>query len=278
MKCGLFFINIRGVVSEMLKRVEQSDVPLVKEYIGTEYNKCLYLYLDFVKYGLDNPNLKFWLDMENAKIKGIILKYYSGMHIFSKDKDCDYDEIKQLIIEEFPSVICAEKFLIENLSLLLKESEYLSEYGWVRVLSKHFNIENSNVELAREEDFESISKLIKNDPMGEFYDLDELICQIKERDDDNFGRNYVIKEGNKIISNASTNAELEKIAVLSNVITDKAYRGQGFATKVCSKLCNDLIDEGKKVYLINYTDESTGLYDKLGFEVSCEIGKLYLTD
>ena len=262
----------------MLKRVEQRDVPLVKEYIGAEYYKCLYLYLDFVKYGLDNPNLKFWLDMENSKIKGIILKYYSGMHIFSKNKDCDYDEIKQLIIEEFPSVICAEKFLIENLSLLLKESEYLSEYGWVRVLSKHFNIENSNVELAREEDIESISKLIKNDPMGEFYDLDELICQIKERDEDNFGRNYVIKEGNKIISNASTNAELEKIAVLSNVITHKAYRGQGFATKVCSKLCNDLIDEGKKVYLINYTDESTGLYDKLGFEVSCEIGKLYLTD
>ena len=40
----------------------------------------------------------------------------------------------------------------------------------------------------------------------------------------------------------------------------------------------NLLDEGKKVYLINYTDESTGLYDKLGFEVSCEIGKLYLTD
>ena len=34
----------------------------------------------------------------------------------------------------------------------------------------------------------------------------------------------------------------------------------------------------RKAVLINYTDESTGLYDKLGFEVSCEIGKLYLTD
>ena len=58
-------------------------------------------------------------------------------------------------------------------------------------------------------------------------------------------------------------------------MTDEIYRGKGLATKVCSKLCNDLIDEGKKIYLINYTNESTGLYDKLGFKVLCDWGKLY---
>ena len=260
----------------MFRRVEEKDIQFIKEYIGTDYDKCLYLYLDFIKYGLDNENLKFWFDMEDDEIKCVILKYYSGMHVFSKNKDCDFDEIKKLIVAEDPSVICAEKFLIETLSGILKEKEYSSEYGWVRVLSKHYDCENSSVELADgEKDFIEISKLIKNDHMGEFYDLDELISQIKERDEDNFGRNYIIRDGDKIISNASTNAELENIAVLSNVITDKSYRGMGLATKVCSKLCNDLIDEGKNVYLINYTEESTGLYDKLGFEISCEIGKLF---
>lgn len=259
----------------MLKRVEKKDIKLIKDYIGTEYYKCLYLYLDFLKYGLDNENLKFWLCMDNNQIKCVILKYYSGMHVFSKDKDCDFEEISKLIITENPSVICAEKFLIKNLFDILKERDYLAEYGWVRVLSKHYNCDNSIVEKANENDFEAISKLIKNDHMGEFYDLDELIDQIKERENDNFGRNYVIKDGNKIVSNASTNAELDNIAVLSNVITDESYRGKGLATKVCSKLCNDLIDEGKNVYLINYTEESTGLYDKLGFEISCEIGKLF---
>ena len=202
------------------------------------------------------------------------------MHIFTKDiSGCDFDEIRELILEESPSVICAEKSLIETLFEILNETDYMAEYGWVRVLSKHYECENFMVERAEgDEDFIAISKLIKNDHMGEFYDLDELISQIKERDDDNFGRNYIVRDGDRIISNASTNAELDKIAVLSNVITDKSYRGKGLATKVCSKLCNDLIDEGKKVYLVNYTDESTRLYDKLGFEISCEIGKLYLSN
>lgn len=261
----------------MFKRVEKKDEPLIKEYIGTEYDKCLYLYLDFIKYGLTNENLKFWLDIENNEIKCMILKYYSGIHIFSKNKDCNYDEITKLINNETPSVICAEKFLIENLSEILNETEYAEEYGWVRVLSKHYQCENSMVEKAEEKDFKEISNLIINDHMGEFYDLNELISQIKERADDDYGRNYIIKEKDKIISNASTTAESDEIAVLSNVITDPSFRGKGLATKVCSKLCNDLIDEGKKVYLINYTEESTRLYDKLGFERSCEIGKLYLS-
>lgn len=259
----------------MFKRVEKEDESLIKDYIGTDYDKCLYLYLDFVKYGLNNENLKFWVDMDNGEIKSVILKYYSGMHVFSKDRNCNYDDITDLVLEESPSVICAEKFLIENLSEKLKETEYTPEYGWVRVLSKHFPCENSMVERAEEKDLENIANLIINDHMGEFYELDELVSQIKEREDDNYGRNYVIREGDKIVSNASTTAEIEEIAVLSNVITDPSFRGKGLATIVCSKLCNDLIDEGKKVYLINYTEESTGLYDKLGFEISCEIGKLY---
>lgn len=259
----------------MFKRVEIEEESLIKKYIGTEYDKCLYLYLDFVKYGLNNENLKFWLDAENEEIKCVILKYYSGMHIFSKNKNCNYENIIKLIDEEKPSVICAEKYLIENLSDKLGESEYKAEYGWVRVLSKQYTCEDSIVKKAEESDFEEISNLIINDHMGEFYELDELVCQIKEREDDNYGRNYIIKEEGRIISNASTTAEIDEVAVLSNVITDPSYRGKGLATIVCSKLCNDLIDEGKKVYLINYTEESTGLYDKLGFEISCEIGKLY---
>ena len=46
----------------MFKRVNQENVKLIKEYIGNDYDKCLYLYLDFLKYGLDNDNLKFWFD------------------------------------------------------------------------------------------------------------------------------------------------------------------------------------------------------------------------
>ncbi|MBE6499011.1 MAG: GNAT family N-acetyltransferase [Methanobrevibacter thaueri] len=262
----------------MLKKVEKTEEKLIKNYIGTEYHKCLYLYLDLIKYGLNNENLKFWLNIHNHETKGVILKYYSGMHIFSKNHDCNLNEIIELITEENPTIICAEKKIIEKLSKQLQNEKYIAEYGWVRVLSQYCNYDTTSVEKANENDLKEIAQLIINDHMGEFYDLEELISQMKERIDDNYSRNYIIKENGKIISNASTTAEIDKIAVLSNVITNETQRGKGLATKVCSKLCNDLIKEGKNVYLINYTDESIGLYDKLGFEISCEIGKLYTVE
>lgn len=261
----------------MLKKIKKKE-EYIKNYIGDNYNKCLYLYLDYIKYGLNNKNIKFWLNIEQNEIKSIILKYYNGMHIFSKNHDCNYDEIIQLILKENPSIICAERILIENISKFIKNTKYITEYGWVRVLSEKYICDNSIVEKATPNNFKEISELIINDHMGEFYNLNELISQMKERDKDNFGRQYIIKQNNKIISSASTTAEIDGIAVLSHVITDKKYRGKGLATKVCSKLCNDLISEGKKIYLINYTDESIGLYDKLGFKISCEIGKIYLKD
>ena len=38
----------------MFKRVENDDKYFIKEYIGKDYDKCLYLYLDLMKYGLNN--------------------------------------------------------------------------------------------------------------------------------------------------------------------------------------------------------------------------------
>ena len=118
----------------MFKKVEKENERLIEDYIGDDYNKCLYLYLDLMKYGVTNENVKSWLDFKDDEITSVVLKYYSGMHIFSKNKNCDYDNIINLIAEENPSIICAEKFLIENLFKLLDNEEYNATYGSVRAI------------------------------------------------------------------------------------------------------------------------------------------------
>lgn len=260
----------------MLKKVDENEEYLIEEYIGDDYNKCLYLYLDFMKYGLTNENIKSWVDIENGEITSVALKYYSGLHIFSKNRNCNYEVLRDLILEEDPSIICAEKFLIENLSELFNDEEYGTNYGWVRELNKCYDSDNQCVELATSDDYDEISELILTDPsFSNYYTFDELKKQIEEQNENDYGRNYIIKRNGEIISHAATCAESNKIAVISHLITDERYRNQGLATKTCSKLCNEVILEGKTVYLTNYTFESTALYDKLGFEPSCEIGKLY---
>lgn len=261
----------------MLIKCDNNYIDKIKEYIGKEYYKCLYLYLDLIEYGCENTNINVWIQIENDETLAVILKYYTGMHIFSKHHNYKLNEIINLINDNKPTMICGEKETILNFYNAIENDAYEIETGWVREL-RNYNLRKfEEVHEAKKEDFKDIAKLIYEDEdLGASYNLADLQQQMYERNLEKYTRNYVIKDNNKVITHAATGAENSKLAMLSYVITDPSYRGKGLAFKVCSNLCKDLVGEDKQVFLINYSKESTGLYDKLGFEICCEWGKLFL--
>lgn len=254
------------------------DEKNIEDYIANDYYKCLYLYLDFKKYKFSNPNVKTWIQKKDNIITSVILMYYSGMHIFSRKHDYDIQELKDFIIKKNPTMICGEKRTIIELYNELKVKEYFLETGWVRKLSNIEKVDRSNVEIAKENDFYQIAKLLYEDEdLGCSYKLEELKNQMIERNKEGYVRDYIIKnENGLVVSHAGTGAENDKVGMLSYVITDKNYRGRGYAKKLCSAVCEDLINEGKEIFLINYSSESTALYDKIGFKICCEWGKIFL--
>lgn len=253
-----------------------NDKEKIDSYISNDYSKCLYLYLNYKKYGFNTEQVSIYLQYVNSEIVSLILKYYNTIHIYSKNKEIDYDELKKFLLEVNPTMICAEKIIIENLEKNLLASEYLVEYGSIRCLSE-IDIEDS-VELieAQEEDFEQITKLLKIDEgLSGSQTPESLKNQLIERYRQKFSRNFVLKDENKIIAHICTGAENSEIAILTNLIVDKDYRNKGIGKKLCETFCSSLIKNGQKIYLINYTKESTKLYEKIGFVKCCDWGKLY---
>lgn len=261
----------------MIKKVNEENLKEIELFIGNEYYKCLYLYLDMKKYGINDENIKIWAQYKNENtIVSVILKYFSGMHIYSKNINYNIDEIVNLIKNETPSMICAEKEIIGTLNKKLNDKSYEEEFGFVRKLKELKVKESDDVKQADTEDFLNVAKLLYEDEdIGSSYKLNELSEQMLERYKEGYARNYIIKNNKEILAHAGTGAELGKISVMSYVVTNKEYRRKGLATKVCATLLSDLIKEGKEVYLINYSNESTKLYDKLGFEVCNDWGKLF---
>jgi len=80
------------------------------------------------------------------------------------------------------------------------------------------------------------------------------------------GPYYCIKRDDKIVSAAGAHLVTPKIAQLGNIITDEAYRNQGFATACTSVLATDLASEGRIISLFVRTDNAPAihLYEKLG--------------
>lgn len=262
----------------MLEQISNNKIKLVLNTIKDNYGECLYLYLDLVKYGTENPNIKVWISEIDNIIDSITLKYYTGMHIYVTKDDFGTNSLIKLINDERPTIICAKKSIIEKLQPLLERIGYKSEYGAIRRLTAiEKGDESGIIKNPTPEDFNKITELLlSDDDIGGSYTFKTMHDPIVERYNEKYGRNYIIKDGDKVIAHAGTGAENEKLGILNYVITDPNYRRKGLANKLCTSVCYDLVEEGKDVFLINYSNESTALYDKLGFKLYCDWGKLYL--
>ncbi|WP_054957470.1 GNAT family N-acetyltransferase [Paenibacillus dakarensis] len=260
----------------MLKQCDESWITRILEYIGRDYSKCLYLYINLNKYGLNTENFNVWISLDDVgDIRGLMAKYYTGTHFFSKDTDFIVDDYMDFVHENKPAIITGTGQIIQNIQGGFPS--YTADYGSVGQIKNVSKFNASQVEIASIDDMHEIAKLLIGDKgLGGHYDSSLLEHQLKERYIEGFGRNYVIKKDNEIVSHCATYAQTNQLAVTSGVFTKTEERGMGYAYQIYCKLCYDLLSEGKEVYAFFYTDQAHRMHDKVGFKVVSSWAKLVL--
>lgn len=255
----------------MINKCSEKDIKRILAYIGNDYGKCLYMFVDIKKYGVDKDFFSLWTsESENGNIRALVSKYHSGMQLFSRTNDFDVYEIKELINLYDPSMIVGMDETLEKIRTVL--SGYDEEYGMVGKLTGLQIVPSGEAYSAGDEEIKDIVDLISEDEaLGGPYEYEELMDQYKERRKEKFGRNYIQRDNdNRLIGHAATYAETEEIAVISGVITAPAYRGCGYSKGILAALCNELLEEGKNVFSYYYIPAAKKMHEGIGFET---IGK-----
>lgn len=258
----------------------ESDSKAIEKYIEDRYFQALYLYLDLKKYGCLNSNVKSWMQWDDGgSVVATVLKYHTGMHIFSRNRDFDVDELIELILVEEPSMICAEADII--IALSEKLPQYKKEIGHVAKYalpcSNPVILESCVIKKATEEDYFSMAEmLLTDDDIGASYTLEDMIKQISERINDGYSRSYCVYCDGKIVAQASTGAEESGIATVAYVIVDPKYRGKGYGSMIVEYMCCELLKDGFEVYLVYYSNSVGKMYSRIGFNDVCDYGKLYV--
>ncbi len=260
----------------MIKCRKQDELEIL-EYIGTDFTKCAYLYIDLKKYGFENENINIWWQKNNSNnIKALALQYYNGMHIFSQDNLFDTSDIAGLIIERKPTLICGMKATLDLVYKQYLQGIYYSEYGHVVELKKHTGIKDENAYRAGREDLYEIAKLLaKDEKMGDPYGFELLYKQLLERYDEGFGRNWIKRDGQGIVSHVATYAELDNISVVSGGIVREDCRGKGEYSRQLGSMCQELLNSNFKI-ISYYYDKGRGAHVNVGFENIGEWEKLIL--
>lgn len=254
----------------------ESDLDDIFKYIGDDYGKCLYIYIDLKKYGLNDDNFNVWIQYNNQnEICAIISEYYKGFQIYSKQYDLIASEIADFLKELNPNVIFGMKKTIDQIKGFLPD--YLEEVGFVGKLGEiNFPINDEVYSASLSEIGEIVELVVLDENMGKPYGYDILYNQYYSRKVDNFGRNFILRDKttNELVSHAGTNAEISELAVLGGVITAVSHRGKGFSKSTLSTLCNVLKSENKEVFSFYYVPIAKKMHNSLGFKEIGEWAKL----
>ena len=263
----------------MIVRCENKDRQKILSYIGTDYSRCLYLYLNLQKYSLDSDIIEVYLQ-EEQEVTAVMLKYYTCLHVYSKNNDFDAAELGSFFADKGLTMFyCMTEIAMRLYSSLpgTIASKATISNGWVAQV-RHVDRKAKGLSVpAQEPDFNQIARLIFDDEdIGKSYKYDDLARQLVERNKEGYGRNLVIKDGTTVIAHACTNAEFQNIAVVAELLVRKEYRGKGYASEIWRDLCSKLLSEGKEVYSFYYSQESRELHRAIGFTEVCDWSKIVI--
>ncbi len=262
----------------MIKLTDDRVEDILK-YMEEDIENCLYLYGDVVRYGIDDPNMTVWYSEVDGNINTVIMKYFSGCHVYSKNLNYNLDEVVEKLKQIHVNRISSQKEIIEKIYPLLM-GEYEVEYGAVFKLSKFRNMQ-SPVEIvkAKIEDVPQIADLLMTNEMySSSYKRQDLIEELSDRISRNIGRSYIMREGERIIAHDGVTIETDKFAVEGLLLLHEDYKDTLYGAFLDSYMVNDLGKEGKTLYAMMLDGRRQDAFVRFGNEIVARYGKMTFKD
>lgn len=275
----LYALGVRTLKGEknMILATEK-DIQRIFDYIGDDFGKCAYLYLDFKEYGVSNENVKLWFAEDKCgDISAITLKYYNGQHLFSRENNFDSEEVAELVKRESPIMLCGMKNTLEKIKPFFPNNNL--ETGKVLQLIKddYSGITHPNAKIASPDDIDDIVDLLMTDDvMGSPYTRDLLKAQFEERFRTGFGRSFIVRtDDGKLLGTSGSYAEIDNMSVISGGIVSEESREQGIYSAVLGSICKSLLDDGKTC-ISYYYKHGIVAHNRVGFKILGDWAKLEL--
>lgn len=253
----------------MILKLDSSHKEQLLEFLWEEKEINLFIIGDVENYGFDNKIVNYWADFhKNGQMIAVLMKFYEDFIVYSRN-EFDVLGFSKIIKESNFKVLSGKKSVVEKFSKHIEIKEKRNMYfAKLDKVDKLYN--GTLLNLVRPTKLEDVMKIYELQSIlngkKDLNSLERLQNKFIHKD----GRGYhIINDKNEAISSAETTAENSYSAMIVAVCTNPSCRMHGYATAVVSKLCKDLLLEGKTLCLF-YDNPSAGkIYKNLGFE---EIG------
>lgn len=253
----------------MIRTLNFKDRESVLEYVQEEkdYNQYILGYLN--NYGFEEEHLTFWGEMDsNNKLIGVLMKYYNDFVFYSKDS-FDVKGFSDVIMRHDFQVLAGKKDVAQRFQEYINFKCKFDTYFSVQE-SCNYQENEELLTLVKKMQPDNLNSIISlYNEIEEFENNETDNTSLRQRIKDGCGRGYYIEINGEAAAAVQTTAEYEEGAMIVSVSTSPRHRRKGYVTACLYKLCKELAEENKKVFLYYYNKEAGRIYSKLGFK---EIG------
>lgn len=253
----------------MIRKLNELDKEKIFKYVSKEPSINLFLIGDIEQFGFDKDFQEVWGKFdEEDNLKGVLLRYTNNFIPYYEYMNEDLSGFKN-IIKSFDGkvMISGKAELIEPFKDVINDHNERTMYFCELKDKKNLLTYDESVKLAVPDDAHRVYDLLDT---IEGFVTEYNTEKIRNRLEDKSIRVYYIQNDNdEIISVSQTTAENSQSAMVVGVATRKGYREQGNMSKCLSRLCTDLLSEGKTLCLFYDNPKAGKVYHKLGFK---EIG------
>ena len=244
----------------MIISVENNDLSKIYEFcknslLGTKIACQLKVY------GVERDFLSAWYYSTNKEISAVITKFEDSITLICENSEI-LGEIRIFIDMLGFLSICCDEVTAEVLDYEIKDTK--NAYTFCGV-SNNEDVNDLSEEYYRSA-YELICKNIPDSFENSNYAYLSFLSDFTFRKTRSRARiKGTVIEG-RVASCALTSAETENSAIISGVACDGALRMKGLGKKTVLSLVNELISEGKCVYVIALNKSAEGFYEHIGFK------------
>ena len=253
----------------MIRRLEEKDRKEVLEFLSDEAAINLFIIGDIEAYGFDEEFQTLWGQYtDDGVLEGVLLRFHENFIPYFNNPSFDITEFVNIILNnQGKTMISGKESLLRKFEEVLPKhtsgTTYFCELRHPDNLSFVDN-NSSQVKIAQECDAERVYEFI--DKIDEFKNRTS-VDRIKHKIKTKAGRIYYIEnDDGRIVSVAQTTAENSKSAMVVGVDTLEEYRNHGLMSTCLSRLCQDVLAEGKGLCLFYDNPKAGKIYHKFGFE------------
>ncbi|WP_186576952.1 GNAT family N-acetyltransferase [Aquibacillus kalidii] len=252
----------------MIRQLTEADDGICQRLIHKKPAENLFIIGDIEAYGYRSDFQKVWGDFDqHGELRAILLKYEKNYIPFA---------IGSFDVKGFAAIINQADHtpMLSGLKEITKQFEphlnfYLKSkrelfYAKCTNETRLPDINTSSVKKAKTVDIPRLEKLLKSVP--EFKEISFTKESKKRNMESGSSRVFYIEDGNEMVSTASTSAENSISAMVVGVATSQEYKKKGYATKCMTKLCKELLHEGKELCLFYDNPDAGKIYKRIGFE------------